>query len=66
MDYDHVRGKHLVSWLLLLAKVKSKKGDTGDLDDLEAAAGNITLGLTSLTETRNKDFVLRFINYREK
>ena len=48
----------LVSWLLLLAKVEGKEGNTGNLDDLEAATGDITLRFTSLTETRNENLVV--------
>jgi len=46
------------SWLLLLALVKCEQRHTRNLDDLETAAGNITLGLASLSEARNKNLVV--------
>ena len=44
--------------LLLLLLPQGKQTDTRDLDDLETDTGNITLGLTTATETRNKDFIV--------
>ena len=44
------------TYLLLLPQ--SEKADTGDLDDLEADTGNITLGLTAATETGDEDLVV--------
>ena len=43
-------------YLLLLPE--SKKADTRDLDDLEADTGDITLGLTTTTETGDEDLVV--------
>jgi hypothetical protein len=48
----------LRSWLLLLASEQSVETNTGDLDDLETNARNISLGFTLTTETGNQNFVL--------
>ena len=44
--------------LLLLLLPEGHETDTGDLDDLEADTGNITLGLTLTTETGEEDLVV--------
>jgi len=44
--------------LLLLLLVKGKKGDTGNLADLESDTGNITNGVTGSAETRDEDLVV--------
>lgn len=44
--------------LLLLAEEESPQADTRDLDDLETNTGDITLGLTSTTETRDEHLVV--------
>ena len=44
------------TYLLLLPQ--SKETDTRHLDDLETNTGNITLGLTTATEARDKDLVV--------
>lgn len=44
--------------LLLLLLPQSGQTDAGDLDDLEADTGNITLGLALATETGEEDFVV--------
>lgn len=52
-------GKHrLRTGLLLLALEESEQADTRDLDNLETNTGNITLGLTGTTETRDENFVV--------
>jgi hypothetical protein len=48
----------LRSRLLLLLLEKSKKGATGNLDNLETNPGNITDGVTTSTETRKEDLVV--------
>lgn len=45
-----------ISHLLLLPE--SKETDTGDLDDLEADTGNITLCLAATTEAGDEDLVV--------
>jgi hypothetical protein len=42
----------------LLLLPESKETDTRDLDDLESDTGNISLCLSSSTETRDKNFVV--------
>lgn len=42
----------------LLLLPQSKQTDTRDLHNLETDTGNITLGLTTATETGDKDFVV--------
>lgn len=44
--------------LLLLLLPESKKTDTSNLDDLESDTRNITLGLSSSTETGDEDLVV--------
>ena len=44
--------------LLLLLLPESEQTDTGDLNDLEADTGNITLCLTLATETGKEDLVV--------
>ena len=44
--------------LLLLTLVQGQQGNTGNLAHLETATWNITLRLTTLTETRNKHFIV--------
>lgn len=44
--------------LLLLLLPESKKTDTSNLDDLESDTRNITLSLSSSTETGDKDLVV--------
>ena len=44
------------AYLLLLPE--GEKADTRHLDDLETDTRNITLGLSTATETRNEDFVV--------
>ena len=51
----HEQVRDLRSGLLLLVLVQGKKRHTGNLAHLEAATGNITFRLTSLTETRDQD-----------
>ena len=48
----------LRSGLLSLPLEQSQKRDTYYLHDLEAAAGDITLGFTALTETRDQHLVI--------
>lgn len=48
-------GGHATHLLLL---PKGKKTDTGYFHDFESHTGNITLGLATTTETRNKDFIV--------
>ena len=50
-------GEYMLNAHLLL-RPQGKETDTRDLDDLETHTGNITLGLTTATETRNKDFIV--------
>ena len=49
---------YLRSGLLLLAQEESVKRHTGDLNNLKAAAWDISLGLTSLSEPRNQHLVV--------
>lgn len=42
----------------LLLLPESEETDTGDLDDLEADTGNVTLGLSATTETGDEDLVV--------
>jgi hypothetical protein len=44
--------------LLLLLLPQSEETDTGDLDDLEANTGNITLCLALATESSEQDLVV--------
>ena len=44
--------------LLLLLLPQSGETDTGNLDDLEADTGNITLGLALTTETGQENLVV--------
>ena len=46
----------MATHLLLLPE--SEQADARDLDDLEADTGNITLGLSAATETRDEDLVV--------
>jgi len=47
---------HSSDSLLLLPE--GKETDTRDLDDLESDTGNISLCLSSSTETRDKNFIV--------
>ena len=47
---------HFITHLLLFPE--RKKTNTRYLHNLEADTGNITLGLTATTKTRNEDFVV--------
>jgi hypothetical protein len=49
---------YLRAGLLLLLLPESGETDTGDLDDLEADTGNITLGLALTTETGQENLVV--------
>lgn len=51
-------GNEGIIWTYLLLLPESEQADTRDLDDLEAYTGNITLGLSAATETRDEDFVV--------
>ena len=42
----------------LLLLPEGKETDTRDLDDLESDTGNISLCLSSSTETRDKNFIV--------
>ena len=44
--------------LLLAVGEESPEANSSDLDDLEANAGNISLGLTLTTESRDEDLVV--------
>jgi hypothetical protein len=46
--------------LFLLFLPEGPKGNTGDLDSLEFAPGDITNGVTFTTKTSNEDFVVSF------
>lgn len=46
--------------LFLLFLPEGPKSDTGNLDGLEFASGNITDGVTLTTETGNEDFIVNF------
>jgi len=50
--------KYLCTGLLLLLVVERKKRHRGNLHDLEATSGNITLCLTLATETGDQNLVL--------
>jgi len=50
----------LVSRLFLLLAVEGEETDVGDLDNLEANPGNITLGVTGTTETSDEDLIVFF------
>jgi hypothetical protein len=50
--------RHLVLRLLLTVGEESPETDAGDLDDLETNTGNISLGLTLTTESRDEDLVV--------
>lgn len=50
--------QNLVLRLLLAVGEESPETSVGDLDDLETNAGNISLGLTLTTETRDEDLVV--------
>jgi hypothetical protein len=43
---------------LLLLLPEGEETDTRDLDDLESDTGNISLCLSSSTETRDKNFIV--------
>ena len=49
---------NLRSWLLFDTLVKGKKRGTSDLDNLETTSGNITLGLTTFTETGDENLIV--------
>ena len=51
---------NLVSRLFLLLAVEGIKTDVGDLDNLKADPGNITLSVTGTTETSDEDFIVFF------
>ena len=51
-------GLFLVTWLLLLAAVEGEDSDAGDLDDLEADPGKISLGMSRTTESGHEDLVV--------
>lgn len=58
LDWINIHEVNLGSWLFLLLLPQSQQGDTGDLDNLESDTGDITLSLTSSTETGKQDFVV--------
>lgn len=66
MDYERGFSLRFVSMDLtatalnnsLLLLPESEETDTGDLDDLEADTGNVTLGLSATTETGDEDLVV--------
>jgi len=47
-----------LSGLILLTTVEGKKGNAGDLNDLETATGDITLSVTGTTETGAEDLIV--------
>lgn len=52
------RSNRLRAGLLLLLLPQGEQTDTGNLDDLEADTGDITLGLALATETGEEDLVV--------
>merc|ERR1712000_533590 len=50
----------LVSRLFLLLAVEGEETDVGDLDNLKADPGNITLSVAGTTETSNEDLIVFF------
>lgn len=66
MDYERgfsleivsINARETTASYSLLLLPESEETDTGDLDDLEADTGNVTLGLSATTETGNEDLVV--------
>lgn len=58
IDKTPIVPPRLRTGLLLLLLPQSEQTDAGNLDDLEADTGNVTLGLALATETGDEDFVV--------